>query len=223
MTLLNRQLVLCVLIVVIIALSTVFYFGSVSKSKPDKPSSSGSEILKPDGGLIEISSGFSDLVTMNPAEVDNSNLPVTPTYKLHLTGSAHRVDITQYRLIVNGLVETPLSVSYDELLQYPSVTRVVLLICPYVFADNAEWTGVPVSRLLDEAGVKPNASKVVFYSIDGYQASLTIEEALVDEVFLAYNVNGQTLPPEHGYPLRLVVKGYYGANWVKWLERIEVT
>ena len=71
--------------------------------------------------------------------------------------------------------------------------------------------------------MKPNASKVVFYSIDGYQASLTIEEALVDEVFLAYNVNGQTLPPEHGYPLRLVVKGHYGANWVKWLERIEVT
>ena len=80
-----------------------------------------------------------------------------------------------------------------------------------------------MSHLLDEAGVKPNASKVVYYSIDGYQASLTIEEALVDEVFLAYNVNGQTLPPEHGYPLRLVVKGYYGANWVKWLERIEVT
>jgi DMSO/TMAO reductase YedYZ molybdopterin-dependent catalytic subunit len=216
-------MILGAFIVVIIGLGTVFYYGSLSKSEPVQPSTSGSEASKPDVGIVdETSSDLSDLITMDPTEVDNTNLPVTPTYKLHLTGSAQRVDISQYHLTVNGLVDTPLSISYNELLMYPSVTEVVLLICPYVFADNAEWTGIPVASILDEAGVSPNASTVIFYSVDGYQSSLNIREAQKDGVFLAYMVNGQTLPAEHGYPLRLVVTGRYGANWVKWLERIEV-
>lgn len=72
-----------------------------------------------------------------------------------------------------------------------------------------------------EGGVKPEASEVTFYAIDGYSETLSLEEAQQEGVLLAYAVNGQTLPTEHGYPLRLVVKGKYGAYWVKWMERIE--
>jgi len=162
------------------------------------------------------------LIYQDPADVDNSDLPITAIEELHTTGKPVELDITTYRLTVEGLVENPLSLSYEEILAYPSVTEVVLLICPHVFYDNAEWTGVPVADILRQAKVKPEAEKVYFKASGGYRQSLTIEEALSDGVFLAYEVNGQPLPQEHGYPLRLVARGKYGSRWVKWLTHIEV-
>jgi len=157
----------------------------------------------------------------HPAEVDNSTLPVTPVEELHRTGSVQEYDIETYRLDVDGLVENPLSLSYEDILARPQVTELVLLICPGFFWDNAEWTGTPLSLILEEAGVLPEAAKVRFIS-GSYSTTLSLEEATADGVFLAYEVNGETLPVEHGYPLRLVARHQYGSKWVKWLERIEV-
>jgi sulfoxide reductase catalytic subunit YedY len=98
----------------------------------------------------------------------------------------------------------------------------VLLICQGVFVDNAEWTGVPMRTLLAEAGVKPGANLVYFYALDGYQKFFSLNEFENDDIFLAYNVNGQVLPKAHGFPLRLVAKGVYGNTWVKWVNHIEV-
>lgn len=165
---------------------------------------------------------ISYLATANPAEVDNSKLPITPTKEIHITGSAPEVDIAQYRLTIDGLVDTEVALTYDTLLKYPAVTNVVLLICPGFFVDNAEWTGVPVTTLLAEAGIKPEASQLVFYALDGYQMVLPLEVIQRDGVFLAHTVNGEILPREHGFPLRLVVTGEYGSFWVKWVERIKV-
>jgi len=130
--------------------------------------------------------------------------------------------MADYRLTVDGLVEKPLTLTYDDIVASPSVTEVVLLICPLTFVDNAEWTGVPVSTLLAEAGLKSGATKVEFQALDGYQNVLTLEDVQKDGVFLAYKVDGQLLPLEHGYPLRLVAEGQYGSNWVKWITHIEV-
>jgi DMSO/TMAO reductase YedYZ molybdopterin-dependent catalytic subunit len=172
---------------------------------------------------IENGPDLSYLIYKNPAEVDNSELPVTPTDKLHLTGKAPTVNIDEYWLSVNGTVENPLVLTYEDILAYPPITEVVLLICPYTFADNAEWTGAPLSIILDEASIRPGASKVTFYAVDGFNITLPLETVRQEGVFLAYEVNGQTLPPEHGYPMRLVVKGNFGSFWVKWLDRIEVS
>jgi DMSO/TMAO reductase YedYZ molybdopterin-dependent catalytic subunit len=168
---------------------------------------------------------LSQVISSDPAKVDNSKLPITSVDELNLTGTAPEVDIEQYRLVIDGLVETPLSLTYDEILAYPSVTEVVLLICPGYFADNAEWTGVPVTTLLEEAGIKPEAKMVVFQDIAGsYRKELLLEDVMGnDSIFLAYAVDGgQTLPAEHGYPLRLVAKDKYGSYWVKWVGTIEV-
>ena len=170
----------------------------------------------------EPSTDLSYLKNSNPATVDNSDLPITPIEELHLTGVAPKVDITHYRLIVDGLVDTPLTLTYEAILAYPTVTEVVLLICPGVFVDNAEWTGVPVTTLLAEAGIKPEASEITFHSMDAYRVVMSLEEAQQEGVFLAHMVNGQVLPEEHGYPLRLVVRGKYGSRWAKWVERIQV-
>ena len=98
----------------------------------------------------------------------------------------------------------------------------VLIICPGNFANNAEWTGVPVTTLLTEAGIKPEASEVTFSAMDKYQRTFSLQDIQQNGLFLAYRVNGQVLPKEHGYPIRLVVKGVYGAEWVKWIDHIEV-
>jgi DMSO/TMAO reductase YedYZ molybdopterin-dependent catalytic subunit len=165
---------------------------------------------------------LSYLAGSNPANVDNSDLPITPTDQIHITGRAQEVDIAQYRLTVDGLVGNPLSLTYEDILAYPAVTEVVLLICPGYFVDNAEWSGVPLTALLAEAGVKPEASRVSFRSLDGYRVELPLADVQREGVFLAYKVNGEVLPAEHGYPLRLVLRGDYGGDWVKWVERIEV-
>ena len=147
---------------------------------------------------------------------------LTPIEELGITGIAQDVDINKYQLTVSGLVEELLSLNYQTVLGYPSVTKIVILNCPGYFVDVAEWTGVPLMTILEEAGIKPEASQVNFYAIDGYHQTLSLEHVKKHGVFLAYEVNGQTLPPEHGYPLRLVDNGSDGSSWIKWLERIEV-
>ena len=165
---------------------------------------------------------LSYLENSHPAEVDNSRLPITPIAELNLTGTPPEIDIEEYELVIDGLVESPQSFSYQELMEYPTITRKVLLICPGLFVDNAVWTGTPVKTLIEEAGIKPDAFILVFRAADGYNKYITIDSLEETDVFLAYKVNGEALPREHGYPLRLVVEGDYGSKWVKWVERIEV-
>lgn len=157
-----------------------------------------------------------------PSEVDNTLLPITPIEDIHSTGRPVEVDIDEYRLVIDGLVERPLSLTYQEILSRPQVSEVVLLICPGFFWDNAQWTGTPLAPLLEEAGLREGAKKVRFHALDGYQSSLSLEEALAEGVFLPYQVNGEALPSEHGFPLRLVARHQFGGKWVKWLGRIEV-
>jgi len=168
------------------------------------------------------------VATQTPAEevpdrFDNAGRLITPTADLNRTGlPPEEIDIAEYRLTVDGLVERPLALSYDQVLAYPTVTKVVLLICPGFFEDNAEWTGVPVATLLAEAGVKPEAVEVKFRDFGNYTKTLSLEVAQQEGVFLAHSVNGEVLPLDHGYPLRLVAEGRYGSDWVKWVKHIEV-
>src|SRR4029453_13679456 len=92
---------------------------------------------------------------------------------------------------------------------------------------TAEWTGTPLAPLLEEAGVGPGAVEVLFAGADrgvqaglehDYERSLPVAEAMRPEVMLAWGINGQPLPPQHGHPLRLVVPGWYGMTSVKWLR-----
>lgn len=174
-------------------------------------------------GFLILSSGSMGCGVAQLDRFDNSNLPVTPVEQLHITGAAPDGNIEDYRLVVDGLVETPLSLTYEAILDYPTITEVVLLVCPGFFTDNAEWTGVPLTTLLEEAGIKSEASEVTFYALGSeYKVALPLEVVQQEGVFLAHMVNGEVLPVEHGYPLRLVVRGNYGYDWIKWVGRIEV-
>lgn len=150
--------------------------------------------------------------------------PLTALEDLGVTGTPVEVDIQSWRLVVDGLVEHPLSLSYEQLLALPTVTQVPRLDCPGFFVDYAEWTGPLVRTVLEHAGLKPEAQQVWFF--DGsqfpYERALPLDEALQDDAFLAHTLYGQPLPLQHGYPVRLVVSSRLGSYWVKWLVHIEV-
>jgi DMSO/TMAO reductase YedYZ molybdopterin-dependent catalytic subunit len=158
------------------------------------------------------------------------------------------LDATTCRLRVGGLVGTPLDLGLDTLRSMPSRTVRVTLECagngrarlhprpvsqPWLVeaVGTADWTGVPLRDVLGRAGVDASAVDVVFTGADhgiergveqDYQRSLTIEQALEPDVLVAYEMNGAPLPPQHGYPVRLVVPGWYGMAHVKWLVGVDV-
>ena len=189
---------------------------------PEAPPGLHENVIIPQAGAGDIYD-LSYLKDRDPATIDNANLPVTPVERLSLTGKPPKeVDIGKYRLTVSGMVNSTLDLTFDELLSFPSMTEVVLLICHGSHVDNTRWKGVPVSYLLDKAGVPASASEVTFIALDRYSRTLPIDIARRDGTFVAYEVDGVPIPLKHGYPLRLVVKGLYGENWVKWLRQIDV-
>ena len=163
---------------------------------------------------------------------------------------APAIDAERWRLEISGLVERPLSLSARNLSCLPIDTRVVTLECagngryrldPPVEGEpwrlgavsTAEWTGVPLTEVLDRAGVLPAATEIIFRGadhgpVDGrdgvvhFERSLALDAAYQAQALLAYAMNGEPLPLQHGYPLRLVVPGWYGVASVKWLTTIEL-
>ncbi|WP_406264395.1 sulfite oxidase [Streptomyces sp. NBC_00191] len=160
-------------------------------------------------------------------------------------------DADEWRLTVSGRVRTPLTLDMPRLRSLPSATHRVTMECagngrarldprpvsqPWLVeaVGTAEWTGVPLRTLLIEAGVEPDAVEAVFTGADhgvergieqDYRRSLPLALAQGEdpEVLVAYEMNGLPLPPQHGYPLRLIVPGWYGMAQVKWLCDIALT
>jgi len=158
------------------------------------------------------------------------------------------VDAAAWRLVVDGEVERPLELSLDELRARPSVEIAATMECagngrvglsPHVDSQpwlheavgTGAWRGVRLRELLDAAGVGVGAVEVLFTGLDrgledeveqSYQRSLSLEDARRDEVLLAFELNGVPLAPQHGFPLRLLVPGWYGMTSVKWLAHVTV-
>jgi DMSO/TMAO reductase YedYZ molybdopterin-dependent catalytic subunit len=158
------------------------------------------------------------------------------------------VDADTWQLEIHGCVEKPISLDFETLQDMPRHTERVTLECagngrallsprpvsqPWLTGavGTAEWTGVRLADLLADAGVRPDGVDVVFTGADhgierghegDYARGLSLAEAVLPGVLIAYEMNGLPLPPQHGYPARLVVPGWYGMAHVKWLRDIEV-
>jgi DMSO/TMAO reductase YedYZ molybdopterin-dependent catalytic subunit len=175
--------------------------------------------------------------------------PITPTgmHYLLVHFDIPALDESDWRLEVSGLVERPLTLTLDEIRRRPAVAMPVTMECagngralldprpvsqPWLLEaiGTAEWTGTPLKELLQEARVREDADEILFTGLDrgvqggevqSYQRSLSISEAMREEMLLVYEMNGRPLEPQHGFPLRLVVPGWYGMTSVKWLAGIE--
>jgi len=159
-----------------------------------------------------------------PRELDTRHLSVTPIDKFGTMGQTDVVlDPKTWRLQVGGAVARPLRLTYDQLLKMPAVHKKVLLICPGVFSYHAKWRGVSLGRLLRLAGIKNGVASVTIKGPAGRLATtktFSIKEIERGEVFLATHVNGRPLPRKHGFPLRVVARDHYGADWVKYVSTI---
>jgi len=128
-----------------------------------------------------------------------------------------------WRLKVDGLVARPALLSVAELKSYPSRTQITHQACEEGWSFIAEWTGVPLSFVLNTLGVQPQARYVVYFAMDDSWDSIDMPEALHPQTLLAYGRNGEELPPDYGAPLRMKVPRQLGYKNVKFLSRITVT
>jgi DMSO/TMAO reductase YedYZ molybdopterin-dependent catalytic subunit len=167
------------------------------------------------------------LIRRNPAALDTRNLDITPLRDFSTMGlSDYEVNLDDWRLEVVGHVGMPLTLTYSQILALPSIERNVLLICPGFFANHGRWRGVSMGKLLETAGIKKGVTHVTFSGEDGGNERVErfpIEDILSNKAFLAYGVNGETLPEKHGFPLRVVAEGYYGYDWLKYVYKVELT
>jgi len=161
---------------------------------------------------------------MNPAEIDSRNLEIDPLNQFGTMGPTDvAIDSKTYRLKITGKVGRPLSLEYDQILKYPSMTEVVLLICPGFFVNNGRWTGVNLNFLLQEAQIKKEAQYIDINGAHGKGVRIPLKTLNQKKILLAYRVNGETLPQKHGFPLRLVYEDAYGFDWVKYVDEIAVS
>ncbi|GLS45214.1 sulfite dehydrogenase [Methylobacterium brachythecii] len=168
---------------------------------------------------------------------------ITPNglfYERH-HGGVPAIDPAQHRLMIHGLVERPLILTMEDIRRFPSESHVYFLECSgnpdfkaiqagktasdlVGLVSCAEWTGVRLKTVLEEAGLKPGAKWVVAEGADsaGLTRSIPIEKCL-DDALLVYSQNGERLRPQQGYPLRVLLPGFEGNMSVKWLRRLNVT
>ena len=147
----------------------------------------------------------------------NGEVPENETYQRLLARG-----FGDWRLLVEGLVARPFAFSLAELKSLPSRTQVTHQACEEGWSFIAEWTGVPLSYVLNFVGVHPEAKYVVFFPFDESWDSLDMSDAWHPQTLLAYGMNGQELPPPHGAPVRLRVARQLGYKSVKYLSRITV-
>ncbi len=173
-------------------------------------------------------------------ELDGIITPNGLCFERHHGGIAE-IDPQDYRLMLHGLVDKPLFFTLEDIKRLPRVNRIYFLECAansgmewrgaqlngcqytHGMIHCVQYTGVPLKLLLEQAGLKPNAKWILAEGGDAaaMDRSIPLAKAL-DDCLLAYRMNGEMLRPEQGYPVRLVVPGWEGNLWVKWLRRLKV-
>ncbi len=161
-------------------------------------------------------SSFPAVGTTDPGDPNSPR--ASDTYR-----EVQRGGFADWRLSVEGLVSRPSAFSLADLKRLPARTQITKHVCEEGWSAIGEWTGVPLSRVLDAAGLQPAARFVTFYSYDDVADSIDLLDALHPQTLLAYGMNGRDLPVAHGAPLRLRVERQVGYKSMKYLTRIAVT
>jgi len=134
------------------------------------------------------------------------------------------VDISSYKLNVTGLLDNPLSLSYEDVINnFESYQKVATLNCVEGWSVKILWEGVEVRDLLKQGGLKEGTKTIIFKAVDGYSTSFPIEYILDNNIIMAHKMNEETLLPERGFPFQLVAESKWGYKWIKWISEIEIS
>jgi len=157
-------------------------------------------------------------------EYQGEKLSSVNDFRENSIGGPQYIDIDKYTLEVDGLVETPLSYTYDEVLtKYQSYSKVVTLDCVEGWSAKILWEGFLLKDLIADANPSADVKTVILFAYDGYSTSFPIEYVTDNDILLANKMNDITLPPERGYPFQLVAESKWGYKWIKWITDIELS
>jgi DMSO/TMAO reductase YedYZ molybdopterin-dependent catalytic subunit len=148
--------------------------------------------------------------------------PFDRTYDNSIKGP-QEVDRKKYRLEVTGLVQTPQSLTYEEVLALPPVKRAITLHCVEGWDEHLLFEGVRLADILALAKPKKGVRTVIFYAADGYSSSLTYDDVTRLDLMLAAKINGKVLDDKRGFPFQVVAESKWGYKWVKWVTKIELS
>lgn len=182
------------------------------------------------GSAIAFKFGFGS------SQVKDSSLPssgelitnITPTDEFYVVSKDETIPVinkNEWRLTVDGMVDRQLSLKYQDIITFQSSEEFVTLECignPVGgnLIGNARWRGISLNHILEESGVSNETKDISFEADDGFNNSISFSRAMDGNAFLVYEMNSEPLTKEHGFPLRLLVPGFYGYKSVKWLTRI---
>jgi DMSO/TMAO reductase YedYZ molybdopterin-dependent catalytic subunit len=176
-------------------------------------------------GTVPAGAELSGISGLSPVVTPNASF-----YRIDAAFSVPKVNLPEWTLNIKGMVDRPYTIDYADILNMPMIERYVTLSCVSnnVGGDlvgNAKWLGVPLTEILDRAGVQTDAEQIVGRSVDDFTVGFPVEAAYDGrDALLAIGMNDEPLPFEHGFPARLVVAGLYGyVSATKWISEIELT
>ena len=164
-----------------------------------------------------------ELTKIEVTEYEGQDLSSLTDFRENSIKGPQYIDSDTYTLTIDGLVEQPVSLSYEEVLDNQKYSKVVTLHCVEGWSVDILWEGVLLADLFEEVDVQENADTVIFYSEDGYSTSLPLRTIMDKKLMIAYKMNGVVLPPERGFPFQLVAEDKLGYKWIKWITRIELS
>jgi DMSO/TMAO reductase YedYZ molybdopterin-dependent catalytic subunit len=176
------------------------------------------------GTVAETTDETTTLESVEIREYEGEDLSSITAFRENSIKGPQYIDAENYTLTVSGLVNNELQLSYDEVVNgYQNFEKVVTLNCVEGWSVTILWEGVLVEDLIEEAGVDPNATTVIFYAYDGYSTSAPLDYIIGNNILMAYKMNNVTLPPERGFPFQLVAESKWGYKWIKWITEIELS
>jgi len=172
----------------------------------------------------EGSTNLEDLAAVEIREYEGTDLSSITDFRENSIKGPQHIDIENYRLKVDGLVENPLEYTLEKTTDNrQGYQKVVTLNCVEGWSVRILWEGVLIEDLIEGAEASPEANTVIFHAYDGYTTSLPLAYVTGQDIMLAYKMNGVVLPPERGAPFQLVAESKWGYKWIKWVTRIELS
>lgn len=195
-------------------LASLFLFSGCSAQSPDQLTSSGDTVSEATRSRYRVN----EINQYQGAHLDPAIGPRDNSIK-----GIQQVDTASYTLSIGGLVDHPLSLSYNEVRALDAHERLITLYCVEGWEATILWKGILLDELIAMAGAKPEAVTVIFGSVDGYTTSLPLQTIREKSLILAYGANGLDLPPAMGYPFIVVAEEKLGYKWARWVNSITLS
>ena len=164
-----------------------------------------------------------ELTKIEVTEYEGKDLSSLTDFRENSIKGPQYINTDGYTLTIDGLVEQPNSLTYDEVLDNQKYTKVVTLHCVEGWSVDILWEGILLADLFEAVDIQESADTVIFHSEDGYSTALPLQTIMDRQLMIAYKMNGVVLPPERGFPFQLVAEDKLGYKWIKWITRIELS